>query len=458
MDTANNIDGGWAWVILTCGFFCMFLNGFMCYSVGVIAEALLEVFDGDLASTAAVGTSIIGIENLLGPFIGIGINIVGCRCCTIFGGVIAMLGLVGASMSKNLSAVMGTFGILSGIGYGFGFLPGNVMVGLYFKKLRPVAAGITMAGAGLGMFVGPPLIRFLIDEYGLHGAFLVIGGIAFHFCVFGSLMRPLETDSKSKSPSSQISETHPRAPLVTRMWMEMKERMGGRCSARVWKNYGFLLYVLSIFGWNCAESACLLHLPNYCIQQGSTKQEAAFLFTIMGIFNVLSRLFTGLAANDERVSSLILHMGQMGVASIFTSLLPLYSNTYAGQMVYATVTGMYIGGVNTLLTPILFLLLDQEDLALGFGMVYCTAGIGYMTGPPVAGAIVDGGATYRESYLFAASMFLLSSILIMLVPVVQRVNKEPIPNINQDITITAEEAADEGSKFLTDQDEIIVQR
>lgn len=50
-----------------------------------------------------------------GPFIGIGINIFGCRSCTVFGGVIAMLGLVGASFSKNLSSMMVTFGVVSGV-------------------------------------------------------------------------------------------------------------------------------------------------------------------------------------------------------------------------------------------------------------------------------------------------------------------------------------------------------
>ncbi|XP_046326580.2 monocarboxylate transporter 14-like [Haliotis rufescens] len=451
--TSKNIDGGWAWVILTCGFFCMFLNGFMCYSVGVITEALLEEFEGDLAVTAAVGTSIIGIENLLGPFIGIGINIFGCRSCTVFGGVIAMLGLLGASFSKNLSSMMGTFGIVGGIGYGFGFLPGNVMVGLYFKKLRPIAAGITMAGAGLGMFVGPPVIRYLIDMYSLQGALLVVAGIALHFSIFGCLMRPLEENhNKSKSTSSQRLESQSCMLLLTKMWTKSKERMGGRCSSRIWKNYGFLLYVLSIFGWNCAESAVLLHLPNYCIQQGSSKQEAAFLFTIMGVTNVLSRLFTGFAANDERVSSLILHMGQMGVASLFTSLFPLYSHAYSGQVMFAAATGMYIGGVNTLFTPILFLLLDKEDLALGFGMVYCTAGIGYMTGPPVAGAIVDSGATYTQSYLFASSMFLLSSVLIMLIPIAQSVDNKLISNMNQDISVNIEEEVNEGSRWLPEQD------
>ncbi|XP_071085634.1 monocarboxylate transporter 12-like [Haliotis cracherodii] len=435
--TSKNIDKGWAWVILAGSFFCLFLNGIMCYSVGVITEALLEVFDCNLAVTAAVGSAVIGIESLSGPFIGIAINILGCRTCTLFGGFVAMFGLVGASLSSNLPSTMGTLGIVTGIGYGFGFLPANVMVGLYFEKLRPIAAGITMAGAGLGMFVGPPLVRYLIDKYSLQGAFLVIAGIALHFCVCGCLMRPLKKDNR---PSGEACISFRK-----RLLDKMKIRIGGRCSSSVWKNYGFLMYIFSIYGWNCAESAVLLHLPNYCIQQGSSKQEAAFLFTIMGVSNVLSRLFTGFAANDERVSSLILHMGLLGVAALFTSLFPLYSHTYGGQVLYVAALGMYIGGPNTLFTPIVFQLVDQEDLALAFGMVYFSVGIGYMSGPPIAGAIVDGGATYTESYLFAASMFLLSSVIMMVIPLVHNRDVHTVSTLNKKMSATklSEETGEE---------------
>ena len=62
-------------------------------------------------------------------------------------------------------------------------------MGQYFKNRRAVANGIALSGVGTGTLVFPPIFRFLLDTYGLHGALLVMAGISLHVCVAGALLK-----------------------------------------------------------------------------------------------------------------------------------------------------------------------------------------------------------------------------------------------------------------------------
>lgn len=86
------------------------------------------------------------------------------------------------------------------------FSPGQTLVCQYFQKRRGIALSLGMAGTSVGALVTPPVLRLLLDTYGLNGALLVHGAIVFNVVVLGALMRPLESYMK-KSRSSKGEET-----------------------------------------------------------------------------------------------------------------------------------------------------------------------------------------------------------------------------------------------------------
>ena len=71
-------------------------------------------------------------------------------------------------------------------------MPSLVIIGSYFKKKRALANGMAFAAGSAGTFVSPPLIKYLLDSYGLDGTFYILGGIVFHVSVAGMLFRPPE--------------------------------------------------------------------------------------------------------------------------------------------------------------------------------------------------------------------------------------------------------------------------
>ena len=66
--------------------------------------------------------------------------------------------------------------ICLGFGFGIAYIPGVAMVDFYFEKHRSLAMGIAVSGCGIGTFIFPPMIAYLIRTYSLDGALLLVGG------------------------------------------------------------------------------------------------------------------------------------------------------------------------------------------------------------------------------------------------------------------------------------------
>lgn len=68
-----------------------------------------------------------------------------------------------------------------------------MMVGRHFVRYRSMATGIAVSGAGLGSFLFPNLIRWLITEYRLQGCFIILSAVILNVAVFAMLIRPLNS-------------------------------------------------------------------------------------------------------------------------------------------------------------------------------------------------------------------------------------------------------------------------
>lgn len=74
--------------------------------------------------------------------------------------------------------------------------PCYLQVAQYFDSRRGQANAILMSGACTGQFVGPPLVRYLLEQYSFTGATLIIGAILLNSCVGAALFQPVEWHMK----------------------------------------------------------------------------------------------------------------------------------------------------------------------------------------------------------------------------------------------------------------------
>ncbi|XP_046575402.1 monocarboxylate transporter 12-like isoform X2 [Haliotis rubra] len=443
-----NIDRGYSWVVLSAAFGIQFLVGMLIFNVGAMTSAILEEIDSDLTRTSWVGATLNATITLLGPFVGIFNRKFGARVTTCVGGLITFSGLTAASFTRTVPGLLGTYSFLSGCGFALSVNVAGSVPGHYFDKKRPIAFAVSMSGGGCGMFLGAPLIRYLLETYYLSGTILILGALSFHICIAGLIIRDqdsksaetanesfeelpirctkdptkpcgsdssvaLESESKRLMGDEDTDEKHqPEANKFTKENIESKWTIQKSSSQAVDDNgahvldttpsgesrkykllqnhfsiamrSGFIVYVVSILFWSIGESSCYLHLPNYAASKGNSPTESSTLFTIMGIMNVISKILAGFAATDPAIGYYLLHMGMLGMGGLITLLFPLMSNQFYLQCIYAAIFGLQMGGPNSLLSPITIDLIGLSAIEVGFGMLMFSFGIGFLVGAPLA--------------------------------------------------------------------------
>ncbi|XP_033638154.1 monocarboxylate transporter 13-like [Asterias rubens] len=191
-------DGGWGWIVAI-GSNLMLQCVLITRSIGVFFIEWKQSFGASAAEVGAVGSVHMASFLFIGPFGGYLCRRFGSRRLALLGGVIAFTGMILASQSKTLSQLMLSFGFLTGIGCGFGYISAQNIISKYFKKRFAIANGISSAGLGFAIMVFPVLARFLIDLYDWEGAMLVFAGIVAHIIAMGMLFRPLRRTSVKKA-------------------------------------------------------------------------------------------------------------------------------------------------------------------------------------------------------------------------------------------------------------------
>ncbi|GFR85726.1 monocarboxylate transporter [Elysia marginata] len=137
-------DGGWAWVVNFASFMCLLTVDGVCFSFPSLLPILVEHFGESATKTVWIG-----------------------------------------------STLSGTY-LLAGFGLGMVFLPAVVAVGQWFDKKRAFATGLSYLGASVGMFLFPPLMAYLTEQYHWRSVLLFLAGIILNCAVWGSTFIPVE--------------------------------------------------------------------------------------------------------------------------------------------------------------------------------------------------------------------------------------------------------------------------
>ncbi|XP_071115560.1 monocarboxylate transporter 12-like [Haliotis cracherodii] len=183
--------GIYKWVVVFACFFQHVITGGFERSDGVLYLKLISKFNQSAQATAWVGSLATTLRLVLSPLSSAVSNRFSSRVATMTGGIIMTVGVLISGFAPNLIFLYFSYGIIGGIGRSLTYGPGIVTVGQYFARKPGMAVGIATSGAGIGTFFLPPLADFLFEEFHFFGAFLILSGIAFNFCICGALYRPL---------------------------------------------------------------------------------------------------------------------------------------------------------------------------------------------------------------------------------------------------------------------------
>lgn len=182
-------DGGYGWVVVFASLVVSLIADGLSFSFGLINTELLAYFGESPSKTAWISSLFFSVPLLMGPIWSNLVDKYGCRKMTMIGGVVSGIGFGLSSFCNSIEMLMVTFGIISGLGLGIGYVTAVVSIAFWFDKKRTFATGIGASGTGIGTFLYAPLTQWLIDSYGWRGATLILASTMLNTCVCGALMR-----------------------------------------------------------------------------------------------------------------------------------------------------------------------------------------------------------------------------------------------------------------------------
>jgi len=159
------------------------------YAWSIFVAPLEKEFGWKRAQTSAVfGYAVIvfalsfivagRLQDKLGPF-----------WVSVTGGVLVSLGFFLCAYTTSLTYLYICFGVIGGLGNGFGYATPIPVMAKWFPDKRGLAVGLAVAGYGGGSAIFGPLANLkLIPTYGVHTTFQILGVIFLVMTLFGAFL------------------------------------------------------------------------------------------------------------------------------------------------------------------------------------------------------------------------------------------------------------------------------
>ncbi|OTA59643.1 MFS general substrate transporter [Hypoxylon sp. EC38] len=289
------------------------------------------------------------------------------RYLMIAGSLFNFLGLINTSFANDYPWILLSRALI-GLGSGLIYVPAQAVIQTYFTKNAPLADAISMSGSSLGGIVYPLSFQQLENHIGFGWACRVFALLNLCLLVTSFLLvRPRQNlGDEPKPPTFNLKLLHD------------------------WK--------LLLFGFICVLLDTAVDVPFYYIpifvqdrlELSPTVGDS--LLAGLNASSLVGRLLFGWLARHFK--SLKVWQYCILAASI---LLYCWSslNSLAGIMAFVILYGAIVGGLISLVPSSLRDIRPEPSL-LGtrIGLIEGFQGIGFLIGPPIAGAILESPAGY----------------------------------------------------------------
>lgn len=373
--TAAHADSARGWVIVGAAATSMFAVFGIAYSFGAFFSSMAEDFDASTSATAFVFSLTIGLSFILGLFTGRWADAVGPRPVLLAGAASLTAGLLLTAIVPFLWLGYITYGVGVGFAIACGYVPMVATVGGWFVRQRATAIGVAVAGIGLGTLIGAPLAARLIDATSWRTTYVIFGLAGGAMLVLAAL----------------VSERGPEAQSIERP-LPLLELLRHRPFA--------ILYV-STFLVSYGIFVPFVFLVRSAEERGIDDVAAALLVGLIGGSSVVGRLALGALA--DRLGAVRLLLASFVVLAMSHLIWLTAGGSYLLLVTYALTLGIGYGGFIALGPAVIAEIFGLEGLGGTIGMLYTAAGVGTLTGPPLAGWLIDRSGD-RAAIILAFAM------------------------------------------------------
>lgn len=211
--------------------------------------------------------------------------------------------------------------------------------------------GVVFVGPGVGIFIFPPVIGFLMDRYTWRGSLLLVSALMLQCVVLGALLKPRRN-----------RQSH-HAGLKDFMVLTL------------WKNPIFVMQGIGMF---MAAGCCFIYFAldiTLMQDRGLSEEEALVTFSLHGIFSLLGRFVaTGIVQWEST------NIAVFVAFCYLTAQLPMFSGVFCYSRIAFSIqnalTGFGNGLFSVALGPFLIYIGGVENLPVALGYSNFLNGLG----------------------------------------------------------------------------------
>jgi len=348
------------------------------FSIAVIVFALTFVVAGR-------------IQDKFGPFY-----------CSLAGGLLVSLGFFLCSYTTSLTYLFLCFGVIGGLGNGFGYATPIPVMTKWFPDKRELAVGLAVGGYGAGSAIFGPLSQLkLIPAFGLPVTFQILSAIFLVMTMVGAFLlknppagyKPAGWKPAAASKSAATTyEFSPGEMLRTPAFYLMWAAYALGCSAGLMVISQLVPFAKSV-GVAAAALLTMTMVVGAC-GSASGRILSGWMSDKVGRINVL-RLMIGISM----VAMPALYAAGSNLAALYLAVFVVYW-CYGTQLsVNGAATADFWG---------------IKNAGINYGMLFTAWGVAGIIGPAIGGRLFDKYHNYQAAFYTAAVLAAIALVCEML--------------------------------------------
>lgn len=322
-------------------------------------------------------------------------DIRGPRIPAAIGGTLVGLGFLLASFTSSLLVLYVCFGVIVGIGNGFGYATPIPVGSKWFPDRRGLVVGLMVGGYGAGSAIFGPVANALVERFGWRTTFQVLGALFFGMAMIGTWLL--------KNPPAGYRPAGWTLPATA-----ADQSLHDVPTARMVRTPTFYALWIAYCLGATAGLMTISQLVPFARSAGLGAAVATFAITVGAIGNAGGRILSGWLSDRLGRLATLRTMVLVSAAAMPTLFLwreqvvPFYLLVaivywcYGTQLsVFASTTADFYG---------------TRHLGMNYGLLFTAWGVAGILGPMIGARVFDAFADYRYAFFTAAALACLAFV------------------------------------------------
>ncbi len=316
------------------------------------------------------------------------------------GGLLVGFGMIVSSFFIDSPSIVAiTFGVISGVGIGFGYgAVSPCCLKWFHPSQKGLISGLVVGAFGLGAVIFSPLTGALLESNDVSTTFLYLGiGIAIVSFIASQFISNPEEGYAAVNPKGIEDESVKKVVPNNFTWKEM-----------IKTPQFYLIFIIFAFG----SSVGLMIIGNmssiFTDQVGTDAViTATIMVSLMSIFNAGGRVLSGIISDKlGRVNTLIITALLQGLAMLFFPSIDSVATIILGSIVIGYSYGSYLAVIPAFTADNYGL----KNYGLNYGIIYLSWGFAGVIAPMIAASV---GIESAYTICAGLSFFVLAVALVL---------------------------------------------